>query len=145
MLFLTHFLGGILGGIAFSQLTQTHYLLILPFFIIGSILPDIDHPASKLGKKFKLLGWIFGHRKLFHTIFPPLVIGLPLLFINNILFHSLIFGYFVHLFLDALTIKGIKPFYPINNSIIRGWIKTGSFLEYIIMMLLLGVLLITII
>ena len=137
MLFLTHLFGGILGALIFARIIGTQSILLYVFFIIGSLLPDIDHPASKLGKKVKLIGWIFGHRKSFHSIFLPLVLGMPLIFVSLDLFYAFLFGFLIHLILDALTIKGVMPFYPLNKSVIKGWIKTGSFLEYVLMFVLL--------
>ena len=136
MLFLTHLFGGILGALLFTRIIETQSIILYVFVIIGSLLPDIDHPASKLGKKVKLIGWIFGHRKSFHSVFLPLVLGMPLIFVSFYLFYAFLFGFLIHLLLDALTLKGVMPFYPLNKSVIKGWIKTGSLLEYILLVLI---------
>ena len=69
------------GGFAFSGffasllfginiLSSSIYLFLIPVF---SILPDVDHPKSTIGKIFKplsqLLNRHFGHRTFTHSVF----------------------------------------------------------------------------
>jgi membrane-bound metal-dependent hydrolase YbcI (DUF457 family) len=37
-------------------------------------------------------------------------------------------GYGVHLFADAFTLEGIKPFWP-YSGVSKGFLKTGSYTE----------------
>ncbi|MBI3033374.1 metal-dependent hydrolase [Candidatus Woesearchaeota archaeon] len=124
-------------------ITDYYFSFEIPFWwyatiMIGcSFLPDIDIPTSKLGKRIKLVGYIFEHRGIFHTIWPMLF----MFYILNKYFSfdlaaSAIMGYFSHLLLDMLTPKGIQLFYPLKLKI-RGFIETGSFLENIVCIILL--------
>ncbi|MFW5852619.1 MAG: metal-dependent hydrolase [Nanoarchaeota archaeon] len=140
MLFFTHLLAGAVLGLFMMKYVYVDLWLVFPFIIFGSLLADIDHPSSKLGKKLKFIGWIFGHRKIFHSIFLPFVIGLPLLFISEKVFYAFLLGFLSHLILDALTPKGVMPIYPLNNSLLGGPIKTGGIVEYLILMSLLLVM-----
>ena len=106
------------------------FLLIALFF---SLLPDIDESRSKIGRKNKLIsktiGFIFGHRGIFHTIYIPLVLFVLLNLINFEIAFACLIGYFSHLLLDAMTKNGIRPFYPLFNTKIRGFFKTNSIIE----------------
>lgn len=124
-------------------ITDYYFSFTMPFWFYTSIIisssfvPDIDIPTSKLGKKVKIVGYLFEHRGIFHTIWPIVLI----FYILNkyISFHlavSVITGYFSHLCLDMLTPKGIQLFYPLKMRI-RGFIETGSFLENIVCVILL--------
>ena len=123
------------------------FLLIAVFF---SIFPDIDERKSRIGKKYKktsaIINFIFGHRGFLHTIFVPLSLYFVFYYINNEIGIAILIGYFSHLFADALTKNGIKPFYPLINRKINGFIKTNSIMEkiffLIIILLFLYVLLI---
>ncbi|RMF56002.1 metal-dependent hydrolase [Candidatus Woesearchaeota archaeon] len=102
---------------------------IILLVILGAILPDIDTKTSKIGSKMPMISMLFEHRGFFHSInfiIFLLIIG----FLTNTLL-SIIWvciGVFTHLFLDALTKKGIKPFLPLSFRI-GGIIKTGGFMD----------------
>ena len=109
------------------------FIIVTLFF---ALLPDIDETKSKLGKKVKPLSFIlkilFGHRKLFHSIFVPIIISLLLYLTTNIEIALAAFiGYTSHLILDALTPAGIMPLYPLSQKKTKSFIKTNSFLEHI--------------
>ncbi len=125
----------IVGGIAIAGISLSFWdvnlfsdSFYLGFCIFSSLLPDIDHPKSWIGKAFyplaKYLDTNFGHRTITHslTVFLPLFI-FCCFFELNLLNHwisktdmnfSLIFcfAYLSHLILDMLTIQGIPFFYP---------------------------------
>jgi len=115
------------------------FIIILCLF---GILPDVDYYKSKIGRKTKVLSYainfIFGHRGIFHSVFVPLLFYLFFLLINQkILGLAVLLGYISHLFLDSFTIAGIKPLYPFYNKKIKGFIKTGSFIETIFFFIIL--------
>ena len=125
--------------IKFFSIKET--ILFIATFLFFSSLPDIDEYHSHIGRKFKplsfLLNIFFGHRTIFHSVFVPLsffalfyLLNQPLLAIASSL------GYLSHIFLDAFTHSGIKPFYPLNLQI-KGPIQTGSLQEFVIFMVLL--------
>ena len=89
---------------------------------IGSILPDIDTPKSMPGRIFpELTGYIekrWGHRTFTHSVLTGLpilaVIGLPLIWVNILVFEALLIGFCSHIILDTVTKSGVEMFYPIR-------------------------------
>lgn len=104
--------------------------------LLGSIIPDIDHPRSFLGRRL----WIFskliatlGHRGPTHSLLGMIVTFLILNFFDftqsEIL--AMMIGYSTHLLADAMTPQGIPLFYPVELKIRTRWtITTGSSEEY---------------
>ena len=140
MLFFTHIIFSVLIFILFFDFN------ILNFFVtlFGTMFVDIDSATSFLGKKFKIVSFLFGHRKFFHSIFSALFFSLLIYLVNTTLAMFFFIGYMSHLFMDSLTKKGIKLFYPLNYSI-KGFIKVGGILEYILFFVMLCLIIITLI
>jgi inner membrane protein len=142
----THFLFSILFGSIFFDYFSfgTSYLIVAVFAIsllFGSIFPDIDTSSSSMSKKVGLIGSVIRlftkHRGIFHSIWMPVILsGLGIVF--NIPLYAIIgffIGYVSHLFADGLTVRGVRPLYPINLKI-RGFVKTGGALESVLFVLL---------
>ena len=104
--------------------------------LFGAILPDIDNTKSKIGKRFKLVGFLFAHRGIFHSIFAIIVFTFLLSLITES-YLAFGLGYLSHLVADSLTVAGISFFYPLSSKRIRGFIKTGSVIEWIIFAIVL--------
>ena len=149
MMFTTHVALAVLIFylIAYTGLLQP-YTMLLIVVIIGSLLPDIDHPQSYISSRNDFTRFLSGtltkelttHRSHFHTIyaavgFAVLTIIVWLVFdISNII-HPLLaafgmfLGYTAHLLGDAMTSSGIywlgkgKEKYHFMK---RGFIRTGS-------------------
>ncbi len=127
---------------------------------LGSLLPDIDHPDSLLGRRVKFisvpLSYLQGDRSLLpwsedshsrgitHSIWA--LIGCWLLMtstlpaaIGYILF-GLAFGFVAHLIGDSLTPAGIRIFWPLDFKF-RSPVtfKTGGFNEHLLTTLLAAV------
>jgi inner membrane protein len=138
------------------MLTRTHFilsvfilLLIYPqitnpltfsvFFLIAAFFPDIDSRNSRFGKSIFLrpLQWIISHRGVFHSIFALSIFSALIYTFNANAAIGFFLGYLFHLFLDAMTIQGIKPFYPLLNLKISFILKSGSIIEEIIFILFL--------
>ena len=119
----------ITGGIALSLLICNDFVSFI-LVLVGSILPDIDHNNSTLGKIIPIIPKILKHRGIMHSIWVPLI----LLFINKPIFY----GYCLHLMFDILTKNGIKPLNPIFNFSIKiPLIKTGGIFEKMIFYLII--------
>jgi len=132
----THLMFGVIVSI-FAVYFFPKLLFYVPFILLGSLLPDIDHPNSKLGRKIwpisKLLNLIFGHRGFFHSIFFVLLISIPIgIYFGSSFGFAIALGVFSHLLSDALTVSGVALFYPFFNFKIKGFVKTGSWLENLI-------------
>ena len=134
MMFKTHiviaFLFGLLGITFFHPSNQVLFISVV---MIGGLLPDIDHPRSKLGRHFRPFMFLFEHRGFFHSFLMLPVIAV-LLYFANLPYLALptIVGYKSHLLSDLVTKEGIMPFHPISRFRLRGFIKTGGLIEIII-------------
>ena len=146
----THKVGGIcLGVVTGSLLLEQPYTLnklvlitiLLIGSIIGSLLPDIDHTGSTIGKKFKLISTIlnsFGHRGITHTpiihfllFILALMLGENLTGFLKLSYVAFVVGVFVgaisHIILDSMTISGVPIFFPISKKKFRiARFKTGK-------------------
>jgi len=144
MLYKTHLLFSILISIFITSFIyiKSKYLFIL-ILLLSTFIPDIDHPDSKIGKKFRfssyVLNKLFSHRGFFHSLIFPILIY----FIFSYIFElkeialAVSLGISSHLFLDLLTKEGLSLFAPFSNKRIHGFIKTGSILEKILFIILL--------
>jgi len=105
------------------------------FLVIGAMLPDIDHPRSKIGQKYWMVSMFTKHRGAFHSIFLPLVfLVLAWIFVPQAMSAvlGLAVGYIAHLIGDAITVTGIRPFLPLTKFRIKGPVKTGRIFEFFI-------------
>jgi len=128
-MFRTHIIFSFLTGLIFiNVLNPANQILFMILVLFGSAVPDIDHPNSKIGKNFKIIGWLFKHRGIFHSVFMALLISSALYFFTGY-FSAFLLGYLSHLVADAMTISGIAFLYPLSRKKIRGFIKTGSLSE----------------
>lgn len=146
----THIMGGITCGAAAVYLSNGAVTpLIIPISAAAALIPDIDHKNSKISHKLPILSFLVrlfsGHRGLFHTMVPYLLlagIGYPWYsqsrWIMLLVFGSLL-GVFSHLILDAFTKQGVPLLFPITRkdiSFLR--VKTNSWAESTVFVLLLG-------
>lgn len=158
----THVLGGVTAGLITQKFLSGQFTLaegaepilfvssLLAGSFIGSVLPDIDHPNSFIGRKLKISSFIinklFGHRGITHTlifsIVIPLIIaviafyGLDGLAQSMMMYFSigLFVGILSHLILDAMTKSGVPLLYPFTDKTFRigGLIKTGGKTELLV-------------
>jgi len=143
MMFTTHIVFALFSGLLFLNFFPIkEKWLFLVFVIASSFIPDIDHPRAKLGRKVKLVAFLFKHRGFFHSMLFLALLEFLLLFSkSNLLFYSIILGISSHILLDALTRKGIMPFYPLTKFRIRGYVETNALAEKIIFIILvIGIL-----
>jgi len=138
MLYRTHFVFGLLFGLVFLQFFHVDYWWVFLLLVgLFSLLPDIDSPKSKIGRKIPvishILNFIFGHRKIFHSMFFP--VGLFVLFYLlglSFVGFCILIGGLSHIIGDSLTREGINFFYPLGKFKVRGFIKTGGILENVV-------------
>ncbi|MBR9676116.1 metal-dependent hydrolase [Candidatus Woesearchaeota archaeon] len=127
MLSRTHLVFGYL--ILFSYLLIFNQKITLALFLIvffASLLADVDIKSSFIGRRTKVVAYVFGHRGFFHTIWAALLLSV---IIYELLGRgeSVVFflAYTSHLVLDGFSKKGVKPFYPLKFSM-KGGIKVGK-------------------
>ena len=131
MFFKTHLVVALFFVLLFFNYI-TNPFIFLPVIFLATIIPDIDSKFSKMGKKkiFRLLQFFAKHRGIMHSFTFLLILSLLIFLSFREILLPFAFAYSLHLFLDALNITGIMPFYPLKFRI-RGKIKTGGFLETI--------------
>lgn len=156
----THQLGGICSGLIISTLlfpnpaaplAWIHGGALLIGASLGSLMPDIDHPGSKIGRKAKVTSKIvsktMGHRGWTHTLLAlVLIIGGLFYVLRFITAYQALYGYWAlgfsigylsHLILDAFTVQGIPAFKPFSHKRIAFTkFKTGNidrFAQWIIL------------
>jgi len=139
MLFYTHLLFSVLIGLYLLPYFNFNKIIFISLIAFFSLVLDIDKANSKLGKKLGLISilinFIFGHRKLFHSLLF-IVAGYLILSFSSLLAISFLIGTLSHLILDSFTKEGVRPFYPLKFHI-RNYIKTGSIIEIILAIIFL--------
>lgn len=137
------------------MLIRTHFLITLFFVLIlipsaenkavlavvalaATFIPDVDTRFSKLGRKkiFRILQFFVKHRGFLHSFTFLILITIVFYFVLPIIAFPFFLGYGLHLVADALTIQGIKPFYPLKGRI-RGFMRTGRIFETILFVIFL--------
>lgn len=134
----------LLGLLLLPYLKPSDKVLFFVFVLIGALIIDIDHPKSKLGRRFGFVShifkFLFGHRGLFHSIFFTLAASYFVYYFNNGYGAALFIGCMSHLIADGFTKQGINFLHPIAKLHISGFIETGNFLETILFLILLAVI-----
>ena len=132
----THMAFGLLFGLlSLSFIHPANKYVFIGIAVFSSLLPDLDHPNSKLGRKIfvsRFFNIFFGHRGFFHAIWIPLAAWLILSLGFGLPYGSAVFiGYFAHLFSDGLTKAGVNLIHPLKHLRIQGFIETGSIVEHL--------------
>ncbi|MBT4175134.1 metal-dependent hydrolase [archaeon] len=135
MMFVTHLFVGVVVGLLLKDYGWWFFVV----FVLASVLPDIDAPKSKVGQSFGILSWfvgLLGHRGVFHSWLIPFVVFV-LLYLFGYFSLGLAFfcGYLLHLVLDAMTLQGVKFFWPLGWQV-KGFVRTGGFVEYFLLVCL---------
>lgn len=148
----THIIAGALVGYAVGASVGLPLLESGALGAIGGLaamLPDIDHPQSAIRQKTGLVGtaaafWM-SHRGITHSFAALALVWLVAALISPPLFTAAIVGgYASHLVLDGCTPSGVPLFWPAARRIhllpssVR--IRTGSFAERGVMLLLVALL-----
>ena len=117
---------------------------------VASLLPDIDLPPAKIGRLFWFISVPlerrFGHRTLTHSVVGLLGLSLllsPLLWLYPHAFICLLGGYWSHIWIDMLNVRGVDLFWPSPVRLVtpgnRNWrLAVGSKGEMILLSALLA-------
>jgi inner membrane protein len=121
--------------------------LALGAAVAGSLLPDLDHPSSWLGRRLwpvsKPLALLLGHRGLTHSLLA-VVGGLMLIramepgTILSRLVEPLAVGYLSHLAADALTPAGVPLLWPWRQRFALPVCSSGGLMEMAAVAAILG-------
>lgn len=125
--------------------------------IVGSLMPDIDHRGSYMGKKMPILSFLFskslGHRGATHAPLLLLLMSILLAGVTTSLLPfsddikmiiivgitGLCFGSLSHVLLDSLTPSGVPALYPLSKKKFRiAQFKTGGMVEHGLTVLLMA-------
>lgn len=125
-------------------------LLHLPVFdplsaalvVAGSLLPDVDHPASWVGRRVRpvstVLAAVLGHRGVTHSAVA--IVGLAAALLQARYAHAhvwpLVVGYASHLVADMLTPRGLRLAWPLQRTWGLPLCRTGSATEAVIVVLI---------
>jgi len=120
MMFGTHLVfGTVLYTGAAAALTLPTGPEALGAAAIGSLLPDIDHPKSYFGQRFRIvsvpLAGLVGHRGVTHSALAVLVCALFAAGVvggTPVVVTALALGYLSHLVGDWMTTTGIPLLWP---------------------------------
>lgn len=146
---------GLLPAVQQGQYTPTQFGLVLCGIVIGSLLPDLDHPTSVISQQIPLVGGIISrltrHRGLLHSVLGVVllvfILGSLLGTVANILTSTgvrqaemitqyflagLVIGYILHIVADLLTVNGVRLLYPLRWKIRIGMFRTNGMSEMIL-------------
>ena len=150
MLFWTHLTVASIFFLLLRSFTPEGYILLIAFLVfLGSILPDIDEPHSKInqwsGFVGKIIAWFTKHRGIFRSLWPYIIFSAIISYFFSWPYGVAFFiGYLSHLFSDSLTRMGVAPLYPFSEQRIFGPVRVGSWMEYVLLGIFLLILIIII-
>ena len=148
----THITTTLALGLPLMSLTNELTFVNVGVLAVGSLLPDIDHPSSYLGKRHKMVSGVtnkaFGHRGITHSLLGFILIGIIVNLTDRIedIVFWLMLGYLLHLLEDSFSQRGVKWLYPFTKSGSSfggkfAFYKTGQLSEYLVMGFMLCLLL----
>ena len=111
----------------------THPLVFALIALVSSFLVDIDTTNSHIGQKiyFRPLQWFVKHRGFIHSFTFCILISAVLAFFIPLAAFGFFIGFSSHLLGDALTLDGIRPFWP-STLEVKGFIRTGGVREHVV-------------
>ena len=147
MMYKTHIVGGLmltLGSVPILNMLDVkpnglgEVGLLFGCALVGSLLPDIDHPNSKINKFNPLSALIcmaIQHRTITHSLLLMGVVSLIglLLKFNLWAVLGLNIGILSHLLLDMMNPTGVPLFYPYKKKYHVCRICTGSAGEWCVL------------
>ena len=124
----------VFGALCVSAYNAPLDPVVLTAGMLGSLLPDIDHAKSFLGRLTPL------HRLLRHRGFSHSILGAVLLlvvlqrFVSYPVVLGVAIGYGSHVFLDTVTPKGCQLLWPSSKFFGIPLVPVGSWLEVILLL-----------
>ncbi len=142
----SHVVVGIAAWIATAPILHVPVLnpICLGLVVVGSLLPDIDHPQSWVGRRTRpvstAIALALGHRGITHSAIA--VVGMTMLLAHagyrRGLVAAVAIGYLSHLAADMLTPRGLRLAWPLRRTWGLPLCRTDSALEPVIVMALVG-------
>jgi len=133
---LCYYIIAYLGGLPFNA------PMVLTLLVVGSLLPDIDHPRGFLARQSYLfrrtsrgIRKFVTHRGIVHSLLAALI-ATAVVWVVATFYHwetlvvaCFFLGFISHLVADSLNPAGIKWLQPFSKVKVKDGIRTGSFLE----------------
>lgn len=128
-------------------------VLVIGGGVLGSMLPDIDHPQSAFGRRAQpvstLISAIFGHRGITHSLGAVLIVSLlAWIAFTRLRWHpgysipfviGIAAGYLSHLVGDWFTNSGVPLLWPSKRRFVSPIrLFTGDFKEYVLAFVIYG-------
>lgn len=142
----THASFGLLIGAYFSKDygVSIETVGIVSASLLGSLIPDVCHTKSTIGRRLPLISWLvnllFGHRTFTHSLLFMLLMYLVLTLFGlpDVYIIPFVLGIASHIFLDFLTDSGVSLFYPYKNRFSSPInVKTGGITDYSLLVVFL--------
>lgn len=119
------------------QISQINVITIC-LAIFFSILPDIDHPKSVIGRYLPFISYpldkLAGHRTLTHSVLSLAIVSISLLILPLEYSSVIVVAFASHLILDYFTLQGIQLFFPKPKFYKLGLCKSGGKADYLIVL-----------
>lgn len=133
----THLVFGFFSGIVLMDFINIgNKYIFFALILIGTLLPDIDTPNSKISRKIPVIPWVLSvlsrHRGIFHSVFLALGFAAVIWIFNPPYGIALFIGYSSHLLIDGFTKQGVNLLHPISQLRIAGPIETGKIWELVL-------------
>lgn len=150
MMAVTHMAAGSAAALltaSYLSASVPQMVIVLGGGILGSLLPDIDHPQSSFGRRVlpisMLLAAIFGHRGITHSLLAVVAMSWLIWYaLQGLNWHpgfsipfviGLGVGYLSHLAGDWMTNSGVPLLWPSKRRFVSPIrIFTGDAIEYLI-------------
>lgn len=125
MHYYTHMSTSIVAAVVVTNYTElTLSAGMLVGVAIGSLLPDIDEPKSKIGRKAPgvshVTKLVFGHRGFTHTLLATLLVGWLLFYftssVPSSILQGLTMGYLFHIIGDSFSKSGVPLLMPFTKK-----------------------------
>lgn len=110
----------------------------LALVALGSLLPDVDHPASFVGRRLRLISYplarAVGHRGFTHSLIAVALCCAALAShgAGRAVTGPLSVGILAHLAADLLTPRGLRLAWPLRRTFALPICRTGSATEALI-------------
>ena len=133
----THLAIGLAVALFFAP-HVTEPILFVPIVLFSSLFPDVDSGFSYIGKNpfAKPVQMTTSHRGIVHSYTFCAALSILIAFLFPVAALPFFLGYSFHLFADAFTVQGIRPFWPFKG-ISKGFIKSGGITDKVIFYTLL--------
>jgi inner membrane protein len=141
----SHVVVGLLTWVAVAPALHVAALdpMYLGLAVAGSLLPDVDHPKSWVGRRCRpvstAIASVLGHRGITHSAIA--VVGLVAVLLRagyrQGAVDALAVGYLSHLAADMLTPQGLRLAWPLRGTWGLPLCRTGSPMEGVVVLALI--------